>query len=178
MALLLWTATGEVINQAIHTLDLILWLVGDVVRVQARKATALHEIEAEDTAVALFEFANGALGVFEAITAAYPGYSRRVEISGSEGTVIVEHDRVVNLDLRKGAHVIDFASSADGNQSASSAVVNDFRGHQALIEDFIDAIQKNRPPICDGLEGRRSLALAEAIYRAADQLRPQFLVNP
>ncbi len=169
---------GAVINQAIHTLDLILWLLGDVVRVQARKTTALHAIEAEDTAVALFEFAGGALGLFEATTAAYPGYARLVEISGSEGTAVVEHDRVVSLDLRKGRQDIDLSTSSDGNQSASSAAVSDTRGHQALIEDFVDAIQKNRPPICDGREGRRSLALVEAIYRAADQLRPQLLVNP
>src|SRR2546429_8232067 len=92
---------GAVMNQAIHTLDLILWLLGDVVRVEARKATALHRIEAEDTALALLEFAGGGLGVFLATTAAYPGYDRRLEITGSEGTIILEHDRVVSVDLRK-----------------------------------------------------------------------------
>jgi len=169
---------GAVMNQAIHTLDLILWLLGDVVRVEARKATALHRIEAEDTALALLEFAGGALGVFLATTAAYPGYDRRLEITGSEGTIILEHDRVVSVDLRKVPDGFTHEVTRDQNQSASSAAVSDFRGHQALIKDFIDAIKNDRSPVCDGREGRRSLALVEAIYRAADQVRPQLLVNP
>ncbi len=168
---------GAVINQAIHTLDLILWLLGDVVRVQASKATAVHAIEAEDTAAALLQLAGGALCVFQATTAAYPGYARRVEITGSEGTIILEHDRVVSVDLRRVPDGFTHEVEADRNQSASSAVVSDFRGHQALIEDFIDAIKNNRSPVCNGREGRRSLALVEAIYRAADRLRPQLLAN-
>jgi UDP-N-acetyl-2-amino-2-deoxyglucuronate dehydrogenase len=158
---------GALINQGVHTVDLVLWLLGDVTRVQAHTATVLHKIEAEDTAVAIFEFANGATGVFHATTAAYPGYPRRVEISGSAGTVILEHDRIIAANLR--AVPSDFALSAigDRNQSASSAAVSDVRGHQAVIEDFIRAIQQHKLPACDGVEGRRSIALVEAIYKAA-----------
>ena len=158
---------GALMNQGIHTIDLLLWLLGDVSSVQARVATQLHSIESEDTATALLEFASGAIGVFHATTAAYPGYPRRVEISGSEGTVILEHDRIVAVDLRNPPAEGTKFSERDENQSGSSAVVNDFRGHQAVIEDFLCAIQKNTTPACDGREGRRSLALVEAIYRAA-----------
>jgi UDP-N-acetyl-2-amino-2-deoxyglucuronate dehydrogenase len=157
---------GALINQGVHTVDLLLWLLGDVVRVQARTATHLHKIEAEDTATAILEFASGALGIFHATTAAYPGYPRRVEISGSEGTVILEHDRIVAANLRSTPAAADSAA-VDENLSASSAAVTDFRGHKAVIEDFLQAIQNKRAPACDGLEGRRSLALIEAIYRAA-----------
>ncbi len=157
---------GALINQGVHTVDLLLWLLGDVVRVQARTATQLHKIEAEDTAVAILEFASGALGVFHGTTAAYPGYSRRVEISGSEGTVILEHDRITAANLRNTPAATESAA-IDENQSASSAIVSDFRGHQLVLEDFLQAIQYNRAPACDGLEGRRSLALIESIYRAA-----------
>ena len=167
---------GPVINQAVHTLDLILWLVGDVVRVQASKATAFHTIEGEDTAVALLEFAAGALGVLQATTAVYPGYPRRLEITGSEGTVILEHDRILSCDLRTVPNGFTQDFPTDGNQSPSSAVVSDARGHQVLIEDFIGAIKMDRPPICDEREGRRSLALVEAIYRAAE-MRPELLVR-
>jgi UDP-N-acetyl-2-amino-2-deoxyglucuronate dehydrogenase len=166
---------GALINQGVHTIDLLLWLLGDVSRVQARTATLLHKIEAEDTAVATLEFASGALGVFHATTAAYPGYPRRVEISGTEGTVILEHDRIIAADLRSPAAATRAASdlaalresARDENQSASSAAVSDIRGHQAVLEDFLAAIQQNRAPACDGTEGRRSIALVEAIYRAA-----------
>ena len=157
---------GALINQAIHTVDLLLWLLGDVVRVQARTATALHHIEAEDTAIATLEFASGALGVFHATTAAYPGYPRRVELTGTEGTVILEQDRILKADLRQPPDEFN-VGAPDENQSASSAVVSDFRGHQALFEDFLRAIRENGTPICDGREGRRSIALVEAIYQAA-----------
>jgi UDP-N-acetyl-2-amino-2-deoxyglucuronate dehydrogenase len=156
---------GALINQAIHTVDLLLWLLGDVVRVQARTATGLHSIEAEDTAVAILEFASGTLGIIQATTAAYPGYPRRVELTGTEGTVILEQDRILKADLRNVPDSV--ASAPDENRSASSAVVSDFRGHQALFEDFIRAIRENGTPVCDGREGRRSIALIEAIYEAA-----------
>ncbi len=157
---------GALINQGVHTVDLLLWLLGDVVRVQARTGTLLHKIEAEDTAAAILEFASGALGILHATTAAYPGYPRRVEISGSEGTVILEHDRIIAAKLRSTPAAAESAA-IDENQSASSAAVTDFRGHQAVLEDFLQAIQQHRSPACDGLEGRRSIALVEAIYRAA-----------
>jgi UDP-N-acetyl-2-amino-2-deoxyglucuronate dehydrogenase len=166
---------GALINQGVHTVDLLLWLLGDVARVQARTATLLHKIEAEDTAVATLEFASGALGVFHATTAAYPGYPRRVEISGTAGTVILAHDRIIAADLRESPEASRVASdlaalnelAKDENKSASSATVSDFRGHQAALEDFLAAIAQKRAPACDGMEGRRSVALIEAIYRAA-----------
>jgi UDP-N-acetyl-2-amino-2-deoxyglucuronate dehydrogenase len=157
---------GALINQGVHTVDLLLWLLGDVVRVQARTGALLHKIEAEDSAAAILEFASGALGILHATTAAYPGYPRRVEISGTEGTVTLEHDRIIATNLRNAPAAIESAS-IDENQSASTAVVSDFRGHQAVLEDFIQAIRQNRAPACDGVEGRRSIALIEAIYRAA-----------
>src|SRR5207245_4179832 len=100
---------GALINQGVHTVDLLLWLLGDVVRVQARTATQLHKIEAEDTAAAILEFASGALGVFHATTAAYLGYPRRVEIAGTEGTVILEHDRIIAANLLNAAEAIQSA---------------------------------------------------------------------
>jgi UDP-N-acetyl-2-amino-2-deoxyglucuronate dehydrogenase len=160
---------GALINQAIHTVDLLLWLFGDVVRVQAHTATLLHKIEAEDTAVATLEFASGAVGTLLATTAAYPGYARRIEITGTEGTVILEHDRVIAAGLRGSFPEIITKVSGDANQSASSAAVTDITAHKAVIENFLHAIAHNAPLACDGAEGRRSLALVEAIYRAAKQ---------
>jgi UDP-N-acetyl-2-amino-2-deoxyglucuronate dehydrogenase len=156
---------GALINQAVHTVDLLLWLCGEVSAVQAMKKTALHKIEAEDTLVALLEFKNGAVGTLQATTSVFPGYPRRVELTGSEGTVIIEHDRLLAADLRKPPQ--DFRSTGnDQNASASSATVSDVRGHQAALEDFVRAIETNGAPRCSGGEGRRSVALVEAIYAA------------
>ena len=156
---------GALMNQAIHTVDLLLWIFGDVKSVQAQSKKAVYEIESEDTLVALLEFANGAMGVLQAATSVYPGYPRRMELTGTEGTIIVEQDRVVAADLR-GAHDDLVGPGDDQNPSASSPVISDFRGHQAVLEDFIEAIRTKRSPRCNGEEGRRSLALVEAIYGA------------
>jgi UDP-N-acetyl-2-amino-2-deoxyglucuronate dehydrogenase len=162
---------GALINQAIHTVDLVLYLVGDVARLQARTDTVLHKIEAEDTAVATLEFANGAIGTLLATTAAYPGYPRRIEISGTEGTVLLEQDRIIAADFRNPPNDLASISSGDSNESASSAAVTDFSGHKAILEDFLRAIANNTQPACDGREGRRSVALVEEIYAAARQPR-------
>ena len=158
---------GALINQGVHTVDLLLWLIGPVASVQARTATALHAIEVEDTAIALLEFANGALGLLQATTAAFPGYPRRVEITGTEGTVLLEQDRIVTVNLKTARADVIASGASQDTESTSSPVVTDFSGHQAIFEDFIRAIQENGTPLCDGHEGRRSVALIEEIYRAA-----------
>ena len=91
---------AALVNQGIHTVDLLLWLLGPVARVHALTATQLHSIEGEDVALALLRFASGAVATLEATTVAFPGYPRRVEISGTEGTLVVEGDHVVAADLR------------------------------------------------------------------------------
>jgi UDP-N-acetyl-2-amino-2-deoxyglucuronate dehydrogenase len=158
---------GALINQAVHTVDLLLWLFGDVHRVQAKLATTLHAIKGEDTAVALLEFANGATGTLLATTAAFPGYPRRIAVSGTNGTIILEHDRIVAADLRDSVRGLSVKLSPKEVENAGSPVVTDFSGHQAVLEDFIRAIQENGTPRIDGCEGRRSIALIEEIYRAA-----------
>jgi UDP-N-acetyl-2-amino-2-deoxyglucuronate dehydrogenase len=160
-----WDGGGALINQAIHTVDLLLWLCGGVTAVQGTRRTALHTIEAEDTLVASIEFINGAIGSFQAATSVFPGYPRRVELTGSEGTVIIEQDRLFSADLRQSPR--DFQSMGnDRNASSSSPTVSDVRGHQAVLLDFIQAIETDGTPRCSGSEGRRSLALVEAMYGA------------
>ena len=158
---------GALMNQGVHTVDLLLWLLGDVSRLYARVGTAFHDIEVEDTAVACLEFAGGAVGTLEATTAAYPGYPRRVELTGSEGTVVLEHDRIVAVDLRTAPPEPLPREAANENAAASSPVVSDVRGHRRIIEDFIQAVRTGSRPLCDGVDGRRSVALIESVYRAS-----------
>lgn len=158
---------GALINQGVHTVDLLLWLMGDVERVYARTVTALHDIEVEDTVVATLEFKNGAIGTLEAGTSIYPGYQRRVELTGAEGTIIMEHDRIVAADLRTPDATLISPSAGDQNASASSPIVSDVSGHRRLIEDFLRAIETNGRPVCDGPEGGRSVELIEAIYESS-----------
>ena len=158
---------GAVMNQGVHSVDLLLWLLGDVDRVHAATRTALHEIETEDTAVATLEFASGAIGTYEAATSAYPGSPRRIELTGTEGTIAVEHDCVVSVGLRRPPRQQPPAADGNTNASATSPVVSDTRGHRRVLDDFIAAIQTGSSPLCDGRDGRRSVALVEAMYQSA-----------
>jgi UDP-N-acetyl-2-amino-2-deoxyglucuronate dehydrogenase len=157
---------AALINQGVHTVDLLLWLLGDVKRVRGLTATTLHAIESEDTALALLEFESRAVATLEATTAAWPGYPRRVELSGTEGTLVIEGDRVIAADLRQPAPGL-VAEGGDGAAAASSAVVADATPHRRMVEDFVRAIETGGTPVCDGREGLRSVAVVAAIYKAA-----------
>ena len=159
---------GALINQAIHTLDLLLWLLGPVSRVRAATGTRLHPIEGEDVALAVLELASGALASFEATTVAWPGYPRRLEISGTEGTLVVEGDRIAAADLKTPRPGL-LSEPGERQAGASTAVVADATPHRRLFEDFARAIESGGTPACDGREALRSLAVVEAVYAAARQ---------
>jgi UDP-N-acetyl-2-amino-2-deoxyglucuronate dehydrogenase len=181
---------GALINQGIHTVDLLLWLFGPVRRVFAKTGAQLHAIEVEDTAVAVLEFENGALGTLEAATSTYPGYSRRIELSGSNGTLILDGDDLAAVDLldtrasdeaeRAGVPTAGDRPGrpvASKTASAASPVVADASAHQRVFEDFIRAVAQRSAPSCDGASGRQSVALIEAIYASARTNGPVALAN-
>jgi UDP-N-acetyl-2-amino-2-deoxyglucuronate dehydrogenase len=157
---------GALMNQGVHTIDLLLWLMGDVSRVWARAVTAINEIEVEDTLVAAVEFRSGAVGTLEAATSVYPGYPRRLEVTGSEGTIILENDRLTSIDLRAPSEFTVGQATLRDERSVSP-VISDPRGHRLIIEDFQKAIATGEPPLCDGNQGRRSVELVEALYESA-----------
>jgi predicted dehydrogenase len=178
---------GALINQAIHTVDLLLWMFGPVARVYGSTATRLHVIEVEDTAAAVLEFATGAIGTIEAATSVFPGYARRVEMTGTAGTLVLEDDRLVRVDLRSPRAGADEAEVDEAEASyhvrattpsATSPVVSDASAHRRVLEDFIRAVETNSSPACDGREGRRSVELIEAIYASARAHRPVALPAP
>jgi predicted dehydrogenase len=165
---------GALMNQAIHNVDLIAWLMGDVASVQAITATLAHErIEVEDTAVAALKFTNGALGVIEATTAAYPGLLKRTEIHGDKGSARVEQDDVTLwtfADARpEDAAILAKLSAATGfSAGASDPRGIHHAGHREQIADFLRTIDTGGKPQVDGREGRRSVEIIRAIYRSAE----------
>lgn len=156
---------AALVNQGIHTVDLLLWLLGPVREVRSLCATQLHAIEGEDVALALLRFASGAVASLEATTAAWPGYPRRLEVSGTGGTLVVEDDRIVAADLRTPR--ADLVEPPTASAAAASAAVTDATAHRRLFEDFAEAIRSGGRPACDGREGLRSLELVRAVYEAA-----------
>ncbi|HKP87296.1 MAG TPA: Gfo/Idh/MocA family oxidoreductase [Blastocatellia bacterium] len=158
---------GALMNQGVHTVDLLLWLMGDVRRVSGKAITAMHDIEVEDTAVATLEFSNGAIGTLEAATSAFPGYPRRIEVTGSEGTIILEGDRITSADLRSPLlESVGHQATGDDERSRSH-MISDASGHRRVIEDFLHAIATDGSPLCDGHQARRSVAVIQAIYESS-----------
>ena len=168
---------GALMNQAIHNVDLLQWLMGDVESVTALAATLAHDrIEVEDTLVAALRFRNGALGTIEAATSAYPGLLKRTEIHGDRGSARVEQDDIT---------LWDFSLKVPGDQEVYAAMeapagikagASDPRGishagHRAQLADFLRAIDEGRAPFVDGREGRKSVAIIRAIYESAREER-------
>ena len=164
---------GALMNQAVHTVDLLTWLMGPVEEVQAYAATLAHErIEVEDVCTATLRFANGALGVIEATTAAYPGYLKRIELHGSAGSAVMEEEDVKHWDFAKktrgdAAVLRQMGSSKSTGGGAADPSAIGHHGHTMQFQDFIDAIRKDETPAVDGHEGRRSIEIILAIYKSA-----------
>jgi UDP-N-acetyl-2-amino-2-deoxyglucuronate dehydrogenase len=96
---------GALMNQGIHGVDLLLHFMGRVKSVQAITKTLMHKIEVEDTAIAIVEFENGAVGVIEGTTSVHPGYPRRFEICGTHGSIIMEEDRIIKWDTKEASDI-------------------------------------------------------------------------
>jgi UDP-N-acetyl-2-amino-2-deoxyglucuronate dehydrogenase len=168
---------GAVINQAIHGLDLLQWFAGLPAEVFAWKTRRVHTgIEAEDTAAAALRFPGGALGAFEASTALWPGWSRRIELCGEHGSICLEDDRIVKWEFRE-ARPEDDAVRAGGAANALGSGASDPKainteGHRRQLQDLVDALRENRAPALDGREGRKAVVLVAAIYASAETGRP------
>jgi UDP-N-acetyl-2-amino-2-deoxyglucuronate dehydrogenase len=164
---------GALMNQGVHAVDMLLWLVGEVSEVSARCQTRLHEgIEVEDNAVAWLQFQNGAVGVIQASTCCYPGEAKRVELKGEKGSVTLEDDRPIfwqfDEELPEDAEVRALAETAGIGGGASDPRAISVEGHRLQYQDFIDALQADREPAIPGREGRRSVALIRAIYESSE----------
>lgn len=155
---------GCLMNQAIHNIDLLQWMMGPVESVFGYTATNLRKIEAEDVGVAVLKFKSGALGVIEASTTIYPeNLEETLAIFGEKGTVVLGGIAVNKIETWK------FADSQDENgdiEKHQQDVPNVYGfGHNALIEDFIHAVVNNRKPYIDGKEGRNALEIVLSIYQ-------------
>ena len=164
---------GVLMNQGIHLIDLLVWLWGNPVTVEALTARRLHQIETEDTAAVLLGFANGALATITATTAVSPGFSHRLELFGTQGGVRIEGDAVVDCRLAEGDGLAAMAGAEDADTAWSEG--GKAAGHIALYTNFIDALERGVPLVCDGRQGQRSLSLIEQIYSVAE---PKTLASP
>ncbi|AMV22968.1 Glucose--fructose oxidoreductase precursor [Gemmata sp. SH-PL17] len=164
---------GAMMNQAIHNVDLLLWMMGDATHVSGFTATLAHErIEVEDTAVAVIRFASGALGVIQATTSVHPGYPKTIAVHGDRGSVVIEQDDVLRWDFTPStaddARVKErFAQKVGASGGSADPKAISHEGHRRQLADFVDAVQQNRVPKVDGREGKKAVDLICAIYESA-----------
>lgn len=163
---------GAVINQAIHTVDLLQWVAGGVKSIAAFKSTFTHEgIEAEDNAVACLEFSNGAIGVFEASTSITPPQDRKVEINGTEGTLILKgetlHKKLNNIEENTREEEAGEATGASSPLAGMS-----FQDHKNQYDAILTAFLNDTEPVVSGEDSLQSLAIVEALYKAAEEQQP------
>jgi len=168
---------GALMNQSIHTIDLLLYLVGKVKRVSASIACLTHQnIEVEDTAVAILEFENGALGTIQGATSCWSstGHPAEIQLCGKEGSVFISDETFRVWDFKHPLPEDKFITSNLLQVTTKGLGANDpkainFLGHQRNFEDMVQALETGRAPLITGAEAMKSVQLIDAIYRSAKQ---------
>lgn len=156
---------GALMNQGIHGIDLLEYLVGPIKTARGKIATLMHKIETEDTAVATVEFEHGALGVIEGSTCAYPGFARRIEIHGDAGYVVLRETGVEKLMIR--GKEVSVECSAPGVNTASDPANLGHHNHEMQIRNLLAAAEGKEELLVDCREGRRAVCVIESIYRSS-----------
>jgi predicted dehydrogenase len=172
---------GAVMNQGIHSVDLLRWFMGRVEAVCAFTGLIGHDgLEVEDVAAATMRFANGAIGVIEASTAVSPGFYRRIEILGTHGSVVVEEEKILTWKFDQETDADEkIREKFSGNNSSGGGVsdpkaIGDI-GHLRQLLDIIKAIDNGHKPSIDGMEARKAVELVLAIYASARNKRIVYL---
>jgi len=157
---------GCLMNQGIHFIDMLQWIMGPVRKIFARTATRARNIEVEDVAIANIEFESGAFGNIIGSTAVYPGLPERLEISGTTGSAVLEKTELLFWDVEgeEGGGPIDVKK--DTSAAAKDPMKIDASGHQNQFRDFAEAVMDNREPFIPGEEGRRPVEIILAIYES------------
>jgi predicted dehydrogenase len=156
-------------NQGIHFVDVLEWLMGPTERVFGRCATAAHEIEVEDVAAAILTFRGGAIGVVQASTAAYPGLPWRLQVTGTKGTVLIEDSRIKVCEIAGEESAIELGGDHDARSvtGASDPASIFHLGHRDQFADYLHALQVGDEPPIGGADGRRALEVVLAVYASA-----------
>jgi UDP-N-acetyl-2-amino-2-deoxyglucuronate dehydrogenase len=164
---------GALINQGIHSVDLLLWMIGPARHVDAQwQLGAVHRIESEDVVNALVQYESGATGVIQAATAFRPGSPERLEIHGTKGTAVIAGDRLVTWEVEDDSGEPP-PLQASGASGASDPMAISLTPFERQFRDFAEAITiaNGREPLVSGEEGYRALALVDAIYRSCREGR-------
>ncbi|WP_028548491.1 Gfo/Idh/MocA family protein [Paenibacillus sp. UNC451MF] len=156
---------GALMNQGVHGIDLIQWMMGDIHSVFAYSSALVRDIEVEDTAVAAVKYKSGAFGVIQGTTSVYPGQETRFEVHGNDGSIIFGDSGFKQWKFQgsdEEAPQVEATASASNDPKNISA-----NGHFILVDDMIKAILDNRDPMVTGEEARKAVNVILAIYQSA-----------
>lgn len=168
---------GACMNQGVHSIDFISWIMGGVATVYAKTGTFTHNIEAEDVGSALITFRNGALGNITCTTSAYPGLTNDFHIFGDRGSIALMDEQVMTWRIKSdtGDKEAEVAAEREmqalypGSESSGAAdpMAVGFDGHTVHVEDMVRAIHENRDPIITGRDARHAVEICVAIQQSA-----------
>lgn len=165
---------GALMNQSIHAVDLLQWFSGGISELSAYTETLGHEgLEVEDVAVASVLHSSGALGTITGSTASWPGWAKRIEISGTRGSVALEDDKITRWDFDEPRPedkeiIAAIGAGETGSGGAGDPTAIGWEGHRKQLADFVEAVTEGRDPLVSGEEARKSVAIITAIYRSAE----------
>ncbi|WP_149276789.1 Gfo/Idh/MocA family protein [Pareuzebyella sediminis] len=175
-----WRGTLEydggaaLMNQGIHTIDLLINLMGDVKSVFGSVRTLIHDIEGEDVGIGLLHFENGAIGSITGGTALYPGYPEKVEIYGEKGSILMEGGTIKQWNVKEVPAPNFDVDKNDGSGSSDPTAIG-HQHHKAVITDMIEAIDDMHPPMVEGKEARKAVAVITAIYKSSENEKMIYL---
>ena len=163
---------GSLMNQGVHTVDLLQWLVGRVEGVMGMFGVFAHEIEAEDQTVALLRFENGAIGTLYTTTCCYPGYDQVVTLYGTEGSILKQEGLLRGWKLmddtegEEEKRLLDFYGEKEDASGSSDPMAVSFDGHTQIITDMIEAIKEDREPMIKLESARHAVEIINAIFES------------
>ena len=154
---------GALMNQGVHGIDLMLYIVGDASVVKSVNRTAFHDIEVEDASVSILQFENGAMGTVSGSTCTYPGFERTFEILGTEGCAILRENKIEKLVVH-GETLIDGIEDEGFAGGTSDPAAIDTLVHKKQLKNFINAVFGEEELLIDATEGQRAVKLIREIY--------------
>ncbi len=161
---------GALINQSIHTIDLLQWLMGEVTSVRGSVKTLVRDIEGEDVGAATLEFANGAVGVINGSTAIYPGLDERLGLYGTKGSIELEGSRINTWEFANKDELMESPKLNDaepGKSGASNATDIDSENHRRQLQEIVDCLNRDDNPPVSGKEAKKSVQIINAIYESS-----------
>ncbi len=159
---------GALMNQSIHTIDLLQWMLGPVARITGETATLTHEIETEDTAAATVRFVNGALGAIQGSTSLGKDYPIRLDIVGTEGRASLSGGQLTTWEPNRDVDAREFLTPEDLAHTEGSGGEDPFgAAHERQLRAILAAIRDGKTPPVSGAEARKAIEIILAIYRSA-----------